>query len=99
MRKIYIDNEYKVHVDPIEGGREFDTDFFDGRCKQFIEGYLFVPSGETWTSPDGVIFNGEMITPFMPSEQLEAYQTAYEQAQAETQAELDIAYREGVNSI
>lgn len=80
---IYIDNEYKCHVSPGESPAAVETDFFDGKCRQYIEGYRFVPSGQSWTREDGQIFAGEMIAPAEDIRILEAAQGAYEEAQAE----------------
>ena len=44
---IYIDNDYKCHTSNDGTMREVQTDFFDGKCQIFIEGYRFIPSGET----------------------------------------------------
>lgn len=93
--KIYIDNDYKCHVSNDGTMREFDVPFFDGKCAAFIEGYRYVPQGETWTRSDGVEFTGEMIAPAVDSRVLEAYQKQYEAMLAEMSA----AYQEGVNSI
>ena len=63
--KIYIDFEYHCHVTNPDGiFQEVETDFFDDKCVDFIEGYRFVPFGESWTRSDGEIFEGEMITPW-----------------------------------
>lgn len=51
---IYIDNEYKCHVDNDGTLREVSTEFFDGKCKEFIEGYRYVPAGETWHGASGI---------------------------------------------
>ena len=76
---IYIDSDYKCHVSSAEGLREFDVPFFDGKCKAFIEGYRYVPEGETWTRSDGVEFNGEMISPLKDYNILAAAQAQYEE--------------------
>ena len=60
-----------------------ETDFFDGKCRQYIEGYRFVPSGESWVREDGEVFTGEMIAPAEDSRILEAAQAAYEEAIAQ----------------
>ena len=60
MRTIYIDADYKCHVAEEETLTAVQTDFFDGKCDAFIEGYRFVPQGETWTREDGAVFVGEM---------------------------------------
>lgn len=95
MRTIYIDSDFKCHVTDDGTLTAVGTDSFDGKCDTFVEGYRFVPSGETWTRPDGVIFTGEMIAPHTNYSILAAAQAQYEQ----TMAELTSAYQEGVNSV
>ena len=92
---IYIDSEYKCHLMDDGTMTPVETDFFDGKCDAFIEGYRFVPSGESWTREDGVVFDGEMIAPWKPYNELAAAQAQHEADQA---ALMD-AYQEGVNSI
>ncbi|HIR87235.1 MAG TPA: hypothetical protein IAC00_08865 [Candidatus Limivicinus faecipullorum] len=60
-----------------------ESEFFDGKCTAYIEGYRFVPAGESWTREDGQIFAGEMIAPAEDSRILDAAQEAYEEAQKE----------------
>nr|DAD78618.1 MAG TPA: Large polyvalent protein associated domain 30 [Siphoviridae sp. ctEYW18] len=81
--KIYIDSEYKCHVSNDGNMREFDLLFFDGKCTEFIEGYRYVPSGETWTRGDGEVFSGEMIAPWKLYTKLYKAQLEYEVAQYE----------------
>lgn len=77
---IYIDSEDKCHVDnPNNTYRAIETDFFDGKCSAFIEGYRFVPAGETWVRSDGKVFRGEMIAPWRNYDELDAAQREYEQ--------------------
>lgn len=83
--RIYIDNEYKCHVSNDGTMREFDVPFFDGKCTEFIEGYRYVPSEETWTRKDGQTFKGEMITPCRDYSQISEIQTAVDRAQAQAQ--------------
>jgi hypothetical protein len=78
MKTIYIDSEYKCSVVNTGGLIAVETDFFDGKCDAFIEGYRFVPSGENWTRSDGVVFRGEMVTPWKPYNELDAAQREYE---------------------
>lgn len=82
--RIYIDGDYKCSTASAEGRREFDAEFFDGKCSAFVEGYRYVPAGETWARADGAVFAGEMISPWKDYSILEAAQAAYEQAQAES---------------
>lgn len=86
---IYIDNDYKCHTsDPDSTLTAVETDFFDGKCVAYIEGYRFIPAGENWTRPDGVVFRGEMIAPWKDWRELDAAQRAYEREQlAALQAE------------
>ena len=80
---IYIDADYICHTAPGEGLRAVETDAFAGRCSRYIEGYRYVPAGESWTREDGQVFAGEMIAPAEDRRLLEAAQAAYEEAQAE----------------
>ena len=76
---IYIDTDYKCHV--ANGGNmvAVETDAFAGKCPAYIEGYRFVPSGQTWVRSDGVEFRGEMIAPWKPWKELDEAQRAWEQ--------------------
>lgn len=77
---IYIDPDFKCHSTNPDGVfREVSSDFFDGKCETFIEGYRFVPSGESWTREDGAVFNGEMIAPWKDYTELDTAQRKYEQ--------------------
>lgn len=79
---IYIDSDFKCHTSDPDGlYTAVETDFFDGKCQAYIEGYRFVPSGATWTRPDGVVFQGEMISPWRDWEELDAAQREYEREQ------------------
>lgn len=102
--KIYIDSEYKCHTTNLDGAfREFNVFFFEDKCQIFIEGYRFVPSGESWTRYDGKVFTGEMIAPWKDYAELDVAQRKYELAklsQYENEKnDLNISYTEGVNSI
>lgn len=62
--KIYIDSDFKCHVEAAEDSREVETSFFEDKCPALIEAYRFIPLGEKWTREDGVVFCGEMISPW-----------------------------------
>lgn len=79
--KIYIDSEYKCHAAPGEGLTAVETDFFDGKAPGVVEGYRYVPEGQSWTREDGVVFAGEMIAPWKDWEELDGIQRAYEREQ------------------
>lgn len=95
MRTIYLDSEFKCHVTDDGTMTAVETNFFDGKCDAFVEGYRLIPSGESWTREDGTLFRGKMVAPWKDHDVLTAYQQQYEA----TQAELVAAYLEGVNSI
>lgn len=78
--KIYIDEDFRCHISEAEGLSPAETEFFDGKCALFIQGYRFVPAGESWTREDGTVFVGEMMAPAEDSRILEAAQAAYEEA-------------------
>ena len=88
---VYIDSDFKCHAKNDGTMREVDCALFDGKCDAFIEGYRFVPHGESWTREDGVVFTGEMIAPWKPYAELDAAQRDYEREQAaDMQAALEI---------
>lgn len=74
---IYIDSDYKCYVSAAEGRRAVETDAFNGKCKEWIESYRFVPDGETWTREDGEVFKGEMVTPWKDLGNAYAAQAGY----------------------
>ena len=82
---IYIDSDYKCYVSADGTMQAEETTFFDGKCKPFIEGFFFVPDGETWTREDGVVFTGEMVAPWKDYATLAAAQAGCEEAAAELQ--------------
>ena len=79
---IYIDSDYKCHTSPGDGFTSVETDAFNGKCRQLIEGYRFVPAGQSWTRSDGEVFTGEMVAPWRDSSILDEFQTLYEEEQA-----------------
>ena len=83
--KIYIDADFKCHLENDGTFTPIETDAFGGKCQKYIEGYRFVPAGETWTREDGVEFQGEMISPHTDYAVLAAYQEQYEESSAELQ--------------
>lgn len=90
---IYIDNDYKCHTSDPEGlYTAVETDFFDSKCDAYIDGYRFVPAGATWTRPDGVVFQGEMIAPWKDWRELDEAQRDYER-------ELLVQYEQALSEI
>lgn len=95
MKVIYIDDDYLCHA--VDDGTRMavETEFFNGKCDAFIEGYRFVPAGKNWIRADGVKFEGQMVAPAKNYATLAAAQRQYETAMEE----LNAAYLEGVNSV
>ena len=94
MKTIYLDSEFKCHVNNNEDGTlvPYETEFFDDKCDTFIEGYRIIPEGESWTREDGDVFEGYMVAPHMNYDILEAAQREYEQ-------KMSIIYREALREL
>lgn len=95
---IYIDNEYKCHTSTGEGLIAVETDAFDGKCRQYIEGYRFVPVGETWIREDGQVFHGEMVAPWRDYGILSEFQEVAQEEQAKATEEIAALVEEVYNS-
>lgn len=104
-KTIYIDADFRVHLsNPTGEFRVFDVEeSFDGKCDAYIEGMRYVPSGESWMRDDGVVFEGEMISPWKPYSELAAAQKQFEEDEkviAELDAALlDMTYQNIIGSI
>lgn len=83
MRMIYLDSDYKCHLVNDGTMTSVSTDAFDGKCDVFVEGYRFVPSGSSWTREDGVVFDGEMVSPWKPYDEIDQAQRTYERELAD----------------
>lgn len=78
MKTVFIDSEFKCHSTNDGTLTPVETDFFDGKCDTMIEGYRFVPAGESWIREDGEVFQGELAFLWKPMEELEEAQREYE---------------------
>lgn len=96
---IYIDSDFKCHATTADGLTAVETDYFDGKCPAYIEGYRFVPAGASWTRPDGVVFQGEMVCPWKPWRELDSAQRAYEQEQLENLTAQNAEYEAALSEI
>lgn len=83
MKTIYLDSDFKCHTTDDGTMTPVETDFFDGICDVMVEGYRFVPAGQSWTRHDGAVFVGEMIAPWKPWEKLDMAQREYERELAQ----------------
>lgn len=86
--KIYIDNDFKCHTGNDGTMREVETDYFNGKCAYYIEGFRFVPQGEDWIQPNGMIITGEMIAAWKDYHILECAQEAASIVQAEADEQI-----------
>ena len=81
MKTIYLDSDYKCHVTNDGTMRAVEVDLFDGKCDTFIEGYRYVPYGESWVRKDGEVFNGAMVACWKSFDELDIAQRGYEKQQ------------------
>ena len=95
---IYIDQECKCHGSDDGTMRAFDVPFFNGKCRQYIEGYRFVPAGQSWEREDGQVFTGEMIAPWRDYAILAEFQGLYEEEQTKAVEEIAALVEEVYNS-
>lgn len=97
MKTIYIDQDYKCHIDNLEGRIAIETNFFDDKCNSFIEGYRYVPSSSTWLREDEEEFIGEMVSPWRPVEELQEAQRQYERERySDMKDKMDIIKEVGI---
>ena len=95
---IYIDSDCKCHTSPGDGLTAVETDAFEGKCSRYIEGYRFVPAGESWTREDGQVFTGEMKSPWRDYAILAEMQALYEEEQAKAMEEIAALVEDVYNS-
>lgn len=80
MRTIYLDKDYLCHAAPSAGCTPHETDAFDGKCDEYINGYRLVPAGASWTNENGITFTGEMLCPAQDFTALQSMQSEEEHA-------------------
>ncbi len=101
--RIYLDADYRCRQTGDESMRAVETDAFDGKCGSFIEGFRFVPAGESWTRADGSVFAGEMLAPAEDYAALAKAQQQYERDEqahlAELGALIEAIYNEDLEAI
>ncbi|MDO5412443.1 MAG: hypothetical protein Q4G31_03075 [bacterium] len=95
---IYIDADCKCHTAPGVGLTAVETDAFEDKCSRYIQGYRFVPAGESWTREDGHTFTGEMIAPWRDYAILAEFQSIYEEELAKAVEEIAALVEEVYNS-
>lgn len=73
---IYLDNEYKCHVTDDGTMRAVECDFFDSKCVEFVEGYIYDDR------------NSLVVYPWKPYAELEVIQNAVDRTQAEADEQI-----------
>ena len=98
LMTIYIDADCKCHTAPGVGLTAVETDAFEDKCSRYIQGYRFVPAGESWTREDGHTFTGEMIAPWRDYAILAEFQSIYEEELAKAVEDIAALVGEVYNS-
>lgn len=98
LMTIYIDADCKCHTAPGVGLNAVETDAFEDKCSRYIQGYRFVPAGQSWTREDGQVFHGEMVAPWRDHAILAELQAIYEEEQAKAVEEIAALVEEVYNS-
>lgn len=92
---VYIDNNYNCYASNDGTRREFETTFLEGKCPAYIEGFKYVPKGETYIDEGGRAYHGEMCIINADHNKLEKAQFEYELAQVKAElADADAALAE-----
>lgn len=73
---IYLDKDFKCHVADDGNMTAHETEFFNGKCRAYIEGFRCVPHGESF---NGIIAVGDMYFPWTDISILKAAQAEYEE--------------------
>lgn len=78
MRTIYLDSDFKCHTSNDGTMMAYETDYFDGKCDEFIIGHRFIPRGHEWVREDGEVFAGRMVSVWQDYSELDEAQRKYE---------------------
>lgn len=80
MKTIYIDSNCHCHVTNDGTMREIQTDAFDGKCNEYIEGYCYRPDE-----------SGYAVYPWKPYDQLAEIQNAVDRTNQDWEKEVEAA--------
>ena len=80
MMTIYLDKDFHCYITENSNTiQSIETDIFNGKCAAYIEGYQYIPEGQSWTRNDGMVFTGEMISPIKNYSIIESVQKLYDE--------------------
>lgn len=96
---IYIDKDFRCFAEPGEGMEAVQTDFFDGKAPGYIDGYRFIPAGNSWTGEDGTVYLGEAAFPVTDWEALDKIQRVYEREQIQALTAQNAEYEAALSEI
>ena len=89
--KVYLDSNFVCSTAYDPEKIEVETDYFSGKCKEYIEGYRYIPEGYEWTHDNGTLVKGLYVAPWKPYSELDQAQREYERAQlADMKAALEL---------
>ena len=95
---VYLDNDFRCHLENDGTMTAVETDAFDGKCAAYIEGYRYIPAGESWTRSDGTVFTGEMVAPAEDYSALAKAQAQHELDEAQRWGSLGIPQEQGMTA-
>lgn len=96
---IYIDKDFRCFAEPGEGLVAVQTEFFDGKAPGYIDGYRFIPAGQSWTGKDGTVYRGEAAFPVTDWEALDKIQRVYERERYAAVAAQNAEYEAALSEI
>lgn len=95
MKTIYLDSDYMCHSANDGTRQAVETDFFDGMCAGALECYRYIPAGQAWTRPDGIIIPGLFIQAVKESIDI---QRQHELDEAQRWGSLDVPQEQGMTA-
>lgn len=95
MKTIYLDSNFMCYDKPAEGRQAVETDAFDSLCAAALECYRYIPAGQAWTRPDGIIIPGLFIQAVKESIDI---QRQHELDEAQRWGSLDVPQEQGMTA-
>lgn len=87
---VFLDNEFRCHVNNDGAMTRVESNFFDGKCRAFAEAWRFIPSGYTWRNSDGFEIHGPTYMCVEDAEMTYAIQAQFEADDSARLADLGI---------